>query len=372
MIQEATEKVVVPADPMGFEGFLGSVKEAETALGKGGDLPQAELEQFAKDIALKKNLFSEQIGGMKSAQLKDLAKQSKLKHWQWANKDELVTLFTETDASKIAAAKDSIEAKHAAWSVKHGGKKAKQQKPKEAKPAAIPPSPPPAPSSKPEPEPAPPKPESKPPATEVKPAYVKKGAEFETVDDDWKQKGQPSKFKFSEKANVGGAHEKEFWVDDNGDKWLFKPVKKTPDNFLADGDEVAYRIGRLIDPNAINVRSVELNGRKGSIQKWRTDLKSKYDFAGMAPEELRPEELSQIQREHVVDWLIANHDGHAKQLLRTKDGGVLGIDKGQLFKHLGSDQLSIDYHPNSVHGEQEPYYNTIFRAARKKWGKLFG
>ena len=67
----------------------------------------------------------------------------------------------------------------------------------------------------------------------------------------------------------------------------------------------------------------------------------------------------------MIDWLISNHDGHSKQFLRAKDGKVYGIDKGQLFKFLGSDKLSIDYHPNGVCGEQEPFYNTLFRAAKQ-------
>jgi len=63
--------------------------------------------------------------------------------------------------------------------------------------------------------------------------------------------------------------------------------------------------------------------------------------------------------------LISNHDGHAKQFLRARDGKVYGIDKGQIFKYLGEDRLAVDYHPNSKYGEQEPFYNTVFRAAKE-------
>jgi hypothetical protein len=376
ILDEATAKVVVPPSPTGYEAFLKSITEAETALGQGGALPQASLEGYAKDIALKKKLFADQVAAMKSGELKDLAKASKLKHWQWATKDEMVVLFSETDPAKVAAAKEAIEKKHAAWAEKHGSKKGKAEPGKDKAPAPKEESKPAAPVAdpseqtpvpdppKPAPIPAPPKPTPAPEPS--KPVYTKKGSEFEVVDAAWAEKGKPENFKFQEKANVGGAHEKEFWTDANGVKWLFKPVKGPKDDFLAAGDETAYRIGRLIDPNAIEVRSIKLNGRMGSIQKWRTDLKPKYDFSGIGPEELTPDEIAQIQREHVVDWLIANHDGHAKQFLRTKDGQILGIDKGQLFKHLGSDQLSVDYHPNSVHGESEPYYNAVFRAAKQK------
>ena len=108
-----------------------------------------------------------------------------------------------------------------------------------------------------------------------------------------------------------------------------------------------------------------MNGRTGSIQKWRTDLRDDFDFRNILPQDLTTIELEQIQREHVVDWLIANHDGHSKQFIRSRDGRVHGIDKGQAFKFLGQDKLSLDYHPNGVCGEEEPFYNKVFRAAKE-------
>jgi SPP1 gp7 family putative phage head morphogenesis protein len=372
-VDEATSKVVVPPAPAGYAAFLDSVKKAEEALAQGGALPQAVLEQHAKDVALKKKLFADQIGAMKQSQLKDLAKETKLKHWQWASKDELVAVFSETDPAKVAAAKEGIAKKHAAWAEKHGGGKKKAGAPAapqvEKEAPSAPQTPPAAP--KPPAPPAPPVPSAEPPKPEPsKPVFSKKASEFDAVDEAWKTTGKPENFKFQSVARVGGAHEKEFWIGPDGEKWLFKPVKRAGDSFLAEGDEVAYRIGRLVDPEAIEVRSIRLNGRMGSIQKWRTDLAPKFDFDGVDPERLSPREIEQLQREHVIDWLLANHDGHAKQFLRAKDGRVFGIDKGQLFKHLGSDRLAADYHPNAVHGEKEPYYNTLFRAVKAGKAKV--
>jgi hypothetical protein len=75
--------------------------------------------------------------------------------------------------------------------------------------------------------------------------------------------------------------------------------------------------------------------------------------------------IEQSQREQVIHWLLSNHDGHAKQFLRTRNGKVYGIDNGQLFKHLGEDRLSIDYHPNARYRQQEPFYNTLFRVVKE-------
>ena len=330
---QATAKVVVPESPSGYANFLSAVKDAEAALAGGTGLPQELLGAQAKEILLKKQLFHDQVAALKAAQLK---------HWQWTNKNELITIFTETDPAKVQAALDSIETKHATWLAKHGGKK-KAAKPKASKT---------------------PKPALKAPEPDAPPAFTKKGSEFEAVDAAWVDKGKPDSFTYAGKAKVGGAHSKEFWRDDAGDRWLFKPKEGAADAFIPHGEEAAYKIARLIDPDAIEVRTIRLNGKTGSIQKWRTDLKRKIDFDGVNPVELTTLDVEQVQREHVIDWLTANHDGHAKQFLRARDGTVYGIDKGQAFKHLGEDRLSIDYHPNGGFGEKEPFYNTLFRAVK--------
>ena len=76
------------------------MKDAEAALTGGAGLPQELLEAHAKEILLKKQLFHDQVAALKATQLKTLAKETKVKHWQWSNKDELMTLFTETDPAK--------------------------------------------------------------------------------------------------------------------------------------------------------------------------------------------------------------------------------------------------------------------------------
>jgi hypothetical protein len=48
-------------------------------------------------------------------------------------------------------------------------------------------------------------------------------------------------------------------------------------------------------------------------------------------------------------------------MLRTKDGGIVAVDKEQGFKYFGNDKLDVDYHPNAQYGEQEPFYNKLWR-----------
>jgi hypothetical protein len=177
--------------------------------------------------------------------------------------------------------------------------------------------------------------------------------------------GSAADFVFVEPARIGGKHAKEFWRDANGDLWLFKPVKPG-DEFIAHGERAAYELQARLDPRAIEVRTVTLGGRFGSIQRWRGELADDADFGAIPVNKLSPGEIKALQREHVLDWLISNHDAHPKQFLRGKDGHVWGIDKGQAWKYFGQDRLSVDYHPNAVYGEREPIYNTLWRAWSKK------
>lgn len=342
-VELAAAKITVPTSPTDYPTFLASVKEAETSLAEALVLPQDLLAGRAKEIALKKQLFQNQIGAMKASELKDLAKTTKVKHWQWAGKDDLVTLFTETDPGKIAAVQEGIEKKYNAWAEKHGGSK----KSPVAKPVAV---------------------QTKPLASEPQtpaatPVYTKKGSEFDTADASW-AKLPASHFKFEKRADdIGGVHTKEFWTDPEGNRWLFKPADF---EHVSEAEEAAYKIMRLIDPKAVEVRTIKLNGRSGSIQKWRTDLLEQFDFNNIPVTQMTPSEIEQIQREQVIDWLIANHDGHAKQFLRAKDGHVYGIDKGQFLKNLGKDRLSIDYAPNAyANGENTPLHCLLFRAVKK-------
>jgi len=243
--------------------------------------------------------------------------------------------MTSDDAFAIKMATENIEVKWAKWAEKHG-KKTKKPKPVTTPNAVKPSKPPVHPSN-----------------------FTNSDAAWETF-----AKGKP--FTFQGRADIEGAHTKYFFQDKQGDKWLFKPVSE---EFRGYGDEVAYRIGRLIDPESIEVRFMELNvpGRgklKGSIQKWRTDLAKEFDYRDVVIDNLSVAELEQLQREHVIDWLISNHDAHGKQFLRLKNGKIAAIDKGQLFKFIGDDRLSIDYHPNRKFGENEPLYNTLMRAWR--------
>jgi len=333
------DNVKVSIDPKDYKSFLAAAKDAETLLGKGGmSVGDDYLKEKAADLAKKKAEFKAKIEAMSAKELKNLAKHTKVAKWQWGAKQDFITLFTQTDDAAVQAAGKNIEAKWAKWAEKYGKKPTGVHAPKKPVPA-------------PEPKPV------SAPATVLEKPHADVATGFAKIDNDWDALDKGKAFKYSRDAkSLGGAHEKYIYIDRHGDEWLFKPN----DAFVARGEEMAYRVGRLIDPESVEVRFIEIDGRAGSIQRLVKSVKSEASFRDIPIAKLSPTEIEALQREHIIDWLISNHDAHAKQFVRAADGKILGIDKGQSFKFLGKDRLSISYHPNSM--EAEPIYNTLFRA----------
>ncbi|HOV76376.1 MAG TPA: phage head morphogenesis protein, partial [Candidatus Hydrogenedentes bacterium] len=268
----------------------------------------------------------------------------------WGSKQDFITLLSETDPAKIQAVHEKLAAGYQAHQAKYGKKKPHP---------AVAPSSPKTPSTPPAWEPAP----SPVPAPAV---FAKKGSEFVPIDASWEAtRGKPSNFTYEKSAkDAGGVHAKEFWLDTEGNRWMFKPADNP---LLAHSEEMAYRLGRLVDPDAIEVRVIALNGRVGTIQKMKTGLRRDYDFRELTDfGTLTREEIEQLQREHVVDWFVSNHDNHPQQFIRTVDGRLYGVDKGQAGKFLGraDEELRLGYNPNSNHGSLESLYDRLFRAAK--------
>ena len=92
-----------------------------------------------------------------------------------------------------------------------------------------------------------------------------------------------------------------------------------------------------------------------SAQRWLSDV-APVDFS-----QLSENDVATIQKHHVLDWLISNHDAHPDQFLRTPQGDIVGIDKDQAFRYFGRDKLDPTFHPNSFYGQEEPVYNSLWR-----------
>jgi SPP1 gp7 family putative phage head morphogenesis protein len=156
------------------------------------------------------------------------------------------------------------------------------------------------------------------------------------------------------RMRLDGMHEKQVFRDREGGRWLFKPVGRG-EEFRAWGDRAAAELAERLGLPTPEVYVTEIGGRTGSLQRMFDAAGS---FRGVNPTALTAEELAAIQREHVFDWLISNHDGHAGNFLRLADGRTVAIDKGQLYRFFGKDRLDVGYVPNP----ERSLYSEVFGA----------
>ena len=168
-------------------------------------------------------------------------------------------------------------------------------------------------------------------------------------------------------GGMGGAHRKWLFQDENGDRWMLKNAE----GFRADGEVAAHKIAQMagFDIAEARVSTQTIGGnkvrgfmqrlfKKGDIEGELADVVGGVGYAGLEVKTVR-----QIQQHQVLDWLIGNHDSHNSNFLILRDGRVVGIDKGQAFKHYGTDQLAHDYRP--VGNPQKLAYEDLWNDYRR-------
>jgi len=163
-------------------------------------------------------------------------------------------------------------------------------------------------------------------------------------------------------SSLGGAGEKQFYVDKKGNKFLFKLAThkgtKKVEPMRAHAQAAFSTIARVVKPNHPEIKAVKIGGVVGAIYPFLPGGKP-VSLSGQSPTDLSPQEIHDIAEEHVVDWLTSQHDSHSKNFLRTSDGRIIGVDKEQGYRFFGKDKLSADYHPNQQ--ENAPFYNQMWK-----------
>lgn len=167
-------------------------------------------------------------------------------------------------------------------------------------------------------------------------------------------------------SNLDGMHVKFVYEAPDGSRWLFKPTG-AGEEFRAHGDVAAAKLAKLLGLKTPQVHTTRLKNRFGSIQKmWNTEG----NFASTPASALTTQELALVQREHIFDWLISQHDTYSGNIIRHDGGQVAFIDKGQMFRFFGKDSLETSFNPNPV----KSYYNTMiddYAAGKHPAMKLF-
>ena len=174
-------------------------------------------------------------------------------------------------------------------------------------------------------------------------------------------------------GSPGTTHSKFETTD--GEVWMAKSYPKDRLH-RALVDEVAANVADQIGLTTVMSAKIgKIDGRAYSFVKWEETtgsiweviqkLQLEEDDNGSFAEKLRKDQLISIVKEHVLDWLISNHDAHPGHFLRKNDKDLMCIDKAQAFKYLGEseERLAVDYDPNEKYnGHQNLYYMPIYNS----------
>lgn len=186
----------------------------------------------------------------------------------------------------------------------------------------------------------------------------------------------PPGMTYNKNLNIGNTGKMESWIDANGQEWYFKPAESKfthdPQAYRAHIQEAGYKVQHIVDPDsAVEVGTGDLGGKFGAFQKKIDVQPGGIDLEAWQhgpATDLGADVTAQIQREHVTDWLLGNFDAHGENFVTDASGRIIGIDKEQSFRYIkdaASGKMSYSYHPNSVYGETEPLYNTMYRRFAK-------
>lgn len=184
----------------------------------------------------------------------------------------------------------------------------------------------------------------------------------------------PAGMTYQGPANMGGTGKAYIYKDQDGQEWIFKPGQNkdgTPALFRTYVQEAGFKVQSIVDPGtAVPVsRFTDDKGVFGAMQKKISGSNISDELYKLYHgEDLQAALKSQIQREHVTDWLLANFDAHNRQFLADSTGTLIGLDKDQAFRYLqesAAKTMSYTYHPNAAYGESEPIYNALYRLFAK-------
>lgn len=162
--------------------------------------------------------------------------------------------------------------------------------------------------------------------------------------------------------SLGGAGKKDFYSLGK-DKYLVKLAfekdgsgKAKP--FAAVAQEVFSTVALAVRPDHVPIRvDKDETGATVTVQPFYEGSSS---LDGVDPSALSDQDKLDVATEHLLDWMLSQHDSYAGNLIRRKDGRVVGVDKEQAFRFFPHDKLDVDYNPNPI----EPYYNGFWRAFR--------
>lgn len=145
---------------------------------------------------------------------------------------------------------------------------------------------------------------------------------------------------------TGSSHGGKVLKDAAGTRYAWKPARG--DKWIAEAENAAAQLAHRLGIPVPKSRMITFEGEYGQIQEYlqgaTTYVQSPYVAASAA------DEVAEVIRHHVFDWLIGNHDTHKDNFL-MHGGKLWGIDKGQSWKFIRNDRLDTSWKPPGNHGE---------------------
>lgn len=164
-----------------------------------------------------------------------------------------------------------------------------------------------------------------------------------------------------------GTHGASLFSDPQG-QWLIKAPNKG-NEFLVPLDVATSHLQQMVGLNSAETHAIPVNGGMATAVKMYPGATQAWQKPPHLAD-VHPNDLLTLQKHHALDWLIANHDPHVGNFMRTPQGEVVGIDKGQAMKYMGQDRLGWDTHYNYY--ARPPIYNRLWKDfAKGKPGEMF-
>lgn len=128
-----------------------------------------------------------------------------------------------------------------------------------------------------------------------------------------------------------GTHQVTVYKDQNGGRW----VGKTPNSkqgYLVETEHQAHLVAQAFGFGTAKSHIWTKGGVKSQLQQM-FDVEKTLGNADIP--KLKTSQLADVAREHLLDWILDNDDTHGHNMVVTKTGRVVGIDKGRSFIGYG-------------------------------------
>lgn len=169
------------------------------------------------------------------------------------------------------------------------------------------------------------------------------------------------KFQKAPGQSVSGGHHEAMVLKDQFDKkWVYKP-RDDKNIFLADVEQAAHELAQAWGFKTSKSFITEFDGRKGHVQEM---FDAEKDLSSVSMSELTPAQVTDLAKEHLLDWALDNDDSWGANVLMLKNGSLVGIDKGRAFANIGHwNGLSAD---SSAHVHMPLVYTDLYKAIQSK------